>query len=212
MKKILIGLLALSATAMATSTGITTGTGDNSIDISTKAFIINSGLIITESPNEITAIKSVELDHGTLMIGRNEDSSVDRNVYIRKSTGSNLPAGAVLEIALTSTGNNLVNGSSSIPHTLTAQIDTNATSTALNNSLVVAGDTIKSKTEFTVVGSDVNAVGINLKSEIAQGNLATDKNLVEGAYSNTSTLSVKLSKVPTVTGTPVTPPAQESGR
>ena len=52
MKKVLLGLLALSATLMAApSTGEAGSAGENQIDITTKAFIVDSGLIITESPN-----------------------------------------------------------------------------------------------------------------------------------------------------------------
>ena len=74
MKKVLLGLLALSATLIAEpSTGVTGNTGDNQIDITTKAFIVDSGLIITGN-NGTTAIKSIELDHGTIMKGTNENS------------------------------------------------------------------------------------------------------------------------------------------
>ena len=54
MKKILFGLAALSAMAFGASTGVHNSTyGNNQIDVETKAFIINSGLVITASAGTV---------------------------------------------------------------------------------------------------------------------------------------------------------------
>ena len=201
MKKVLLGLLALSATLIAEpSTGVTGNTGDNQIDITTKAFIVDSGLIITDN-NGTTAIKSIELDHGTIMKGTNENSSMTRKIYVKKTNDSFFPKDAVLEIAINSQDNMLKNLSSTIPHRLTATIDTAASGYNNKQSLVLEGDSnTNDKNQFTV-GESQNLVGIELNSYILKDNLNSD-NLSEGLYSNTSTLSVKFSKIPTVAGTP----------
>lgn len=211
MKKVLLGLLALSATLMAVdltpigpsqSTGVTNANGGNRIDINTKAFIVDSGLIITDN-NGTTAIKSIELDHGTLMKGTSTDSSMTRTIYVKKTNGSFFPRNAVLEIAINSQDNMLknLNSNSTIPHRLTAIIDVAASGHNSKQSLVLEGDSnTNDKNQFTV-GENQNLVGIDLNSYILKDNLNSD-NLSEGAYSNTSTLSVKFSKIPTVAGTP----------
>lgn len=208
MKKVLLGLLALSATLMAKpltpiqSTGVTNPNGGNRIDINTKAFIVDSGLIITDDTGT-TAIKSIELDHGTLMKGTSTDSSMTRTVFVKKANGSFFPRNAVLEIAINSQDNMLknLNSNSTIPHRLTATIDEAASGHNSKQSLVLEGDSnTNDKNEFTV-GEKQNLVGIELNSYILKDNLNSD-NLSEGAYSNTSTLSVKFSKIPTVPGTP----------
>lgn len=211
MKKVLLGLLALSATLMAVdltpigpsqSTGVTNANGGNRIDINTKAFIVDSGLIITDD-NGITAIKSIELDHGTLMKGTSTDSSMTRTIYVKKTNGSFFPRNAVLEIAINSQDNMLknLNSNSTIPHRLTAIIDVAASGHNSKQSLVLeGGDNTNDKNQFTV-GENQNLVGIDLNSYILKDNLNSD-NLSEGLYSNTSTLSVKFSKIPTVPGTP----------
>lgn len=205
MKKVLLGLLALSATLMAESTGITGNAGENQIDITTKAFIVDSGLIITESPNG-GAIKSIELDHGTIMKTNTAASSTDRNIYIKKSNGSAFPTNSILEISLKSTDNNLTGPqASNIPHTLTATVDAATAATAGTGdtnvfALSLAADKKLHTNQFKTLEGK-SAVNVNLKSDIAAGVISKATNLVEGAYSNTSTLSVKFSKIPTVPGT-----------
>lgn len=211
MKKVLLGLLALSATLMAVdltpigpsqSTGVTNVNGGNRIDINTKAFIVDSGLIITDD-NGTTAIKSIELDHGTLMKGTSTYSSMTRTIYVKKTNGSFFPRNAVLEIAINSQDNMLknLNSNSTIPHRLTAIIDVAASGHNSKQSLVLEGDnTTNDNNQFTV-GENQNLVGIELNSYILKDNLNSD-NLSEGLYSNTSTLSVKFSKIPTIPGTP----------
>lgn len=200
MKKVLLGLLALSATLMAApSTGESGNAGENQIDINTKAFIVDSGLIITETPNG-GAIKSIELDHGTIMRGTNADSSVDRNVFVKKTSG-NFPEGTILNIAIESQ-RNILQGLSSeavIPHRLTATIDESATAEYTQILVLTGTDTTKAENVFTVRGNK-SSVGINLRSDITS--MALNNSTEEGAYSNTSTLSVKFSKIPTVPGTP----------
>lgn len=205
MKKVLLGLLALSATIMAEpSTGVTGNTGDNQIDITTKAFIVDSGLIITDN-NGTTAIKSIELDHGTIMKTNTAASSVNRNIYIKKTTGTPFPTGSILEISLKSSGNDLTGPKDSkIPHTLTATVDKTTATTAGTGetnvyALSLASDKQSHTNQFsTAEGS--SAINVNLKSDIAADTINT-ATLVEGAYSNTSTLSVKFSKIPTAPGT-----------
>ena len=64
--------------------------------------------------------------------------------------------------------------------------------------MLLANASQNSNNTFTTL-RDAASVKINLRSDISTAALATAK---EGAYSNTSTLSVKFSKIPTVAGTP----------
>lgn len=197
MKKVLLGLLALSATLMATttlaSTGIAGDAGNNQIDVKTKAYIVDSGLIITGTNAEnATAIKSVELDHGTILVGTKEDSTTTRTVYIKRYNGKNFPANTFLEVALKSpSGNNLKNSysSKSMAHTLTAVVINSD-----DKNLSLSGDKDESKDTFTI--GNVNSIPVALTSVIAQDQYATSTNSPEGEYNNTSTLSVKFSKNP----------------
>lgn len=193
MKKVLLGLLALSATLMAApSTGETGNAGENQIDIKTKAYIVNSGLIITGDASGNTAIKSVELDHGTILAGTDADSTTTRTVYIRRVAGAAFPKNTVLEVALNSpTGNNLTNSarSGSMAHTLTATVKDNT------KVLSLSGDTIKEAKDTFTIGN-VNNIPVALTSVIAKDQYANPANSPEGEYNNTSTLSVKFSKNP----------------
>lgn len=199
MKKVLLGLLALSATLMAApSTGESGNAGENQIDITTKAFIVDSGLIITETPNG-GAIKSIELDHGTVLKTNPTGSTVNRDIYIRKSNYQAFPENSVLDITLQSNTNNLQNGSNTISHALGATIElTDALATKGTQTLLLANTDINSNNTFTTL-RDAASVKINLRSDISTDALASAE---EGAYSNTSTLSVRFSKIPTVPGTP----------
>ncbi len=196
MKKVLLGLLALSATLMATTTtpspGVTGNAGENQIDVKTKAYIVNSGLIITGEATGITAIKSVELDHGTILAGTAADSTATRTVYIRRVAGANFPANTVLEVALKSpSGNNLINSTDdnkSMAHTLTAVVNSSS------KNLSLSGDNSEAKDTFTIAAT--NHIPVALTSVIAQDQYATPVNSPEGEYNNTSTLSVKFSKNP----------------
>lgn len=198
MKKVLLGLLALSATLMAAtttpppSTGVTGNAGENKIDVKTKAYIVNSGLIITGEAEGTTAIKSIELDHGTILAGTDADSTTTRTVYIKRVTGADFPANTVLEVALNSPlGNNLTNStrSGSMAHTLTATVKDNS------KVLSLSGDTIKEAKDTFTIG-DVNNIPVALTSVIAKDQYANPANSPEGEYNNTSTLSVKFSKNP----------------
>lgn len=220
MKKILFGLAALSATAFGASTGVHNSTyGNNQIDVETRAFIINSGLVITASAGTqdgapTDAIKKAVLDHGTLMAGTTADSTVARTVYVRKTNGTNFPAGTVLNIALNADGtnqNNLNNatattGTTTIAHTLDASVDnTNITyqagsgnSTNGNQTLSLSStDKILSAGDFKVTAATHN-IPIELKSTIAGS--ATTASHAEGQYTNTSTLAVRFSKIPHTVG------------
>lgn len=194
MKKVLLGLLALSATIMAEpSTGVTGNAGENQIDIKTKAYIVNSGLIITGEATGTNAIKSVELDHGTILAGTNENSTTTRTVYIRRVAGAAFPKNTVLEVALNSpTGNNLTNSarSGSMAHTLTAHINGSE-----NASLSLSGETKEQRIEFPTGDEDDN-ISVVLTSVINKDQYASTKEMTEGEYKNTSTLSVKFSKNP----------------
>lgn len=205
MKKVLLGLLALSATLMAStttppSTGVTGNAGENQIDVKTKAYIVNSGLIITGEATGIIAIKSVELDHGTILAGTNTNSTAERTVYIRRVAGANFPANTVLEVALNSPSGNILTNSTrsgSMAHTLTAVVNSDS------KNLSLSGNTNNEAKAFTI--GAVNNIPVALTSVINSDQYATDDGLVEGEYNNTSTLSVRFSKNPgTVTEVPTT--------
>lgn len=214
MKKVLLGLLALSATLMAVdltpigpsqSTGVADGNGGNRIDINTKAFIVDSGLIITGSSD--TAIKSVELDHGTIMVGANTLPAVSKEVFIRKSNKQAFPTNSILEISLAGNSNLAHSGNSRIPHTLTATIDSShaATKGTLNSqNLTLAGsnDALTSQTNQFATVANATAVKVTLQS-IIDPKIVTSS-LDEGEYTNKSTLSVKFSKIPSTSNNETT--------
>lgn len=198
MKKVLLGLLALSATLMAESTAPETGNlganGENRIDINTKAFIIDSGLIITERPEGGEAIKTIELDHGTIMKGSTTSSEVVRPIYIKRVNNKPFPDNTMLKIALTSTNNNLVNlpGRASLAHTLTGTVSNATSATSAGDILTLSGTNGESNNIFS---TDKTHIQVDLKSKIEAAEFGKD-NLVEGNYSNVSTLNVKFSKNP----------------
>ncbi|MGL4629198.1 MAG: hypothetical protein ACRCUR_06875 [Cetobacterium sp.] len=208
MKKILLLLAALSAATFGASTGVHTTTGSNTIDVETKAFIVNSGLVITrtagtEGDTIKDAIKKATLDHGTLMAGTAAQSQATRTVYIRKTNGQKFPDGTVLNIGLNApNGNNLLNGETPIPHTLDAAItkatnnNGNYTGAAVsNNTLSITGDDNKTNAADFEVEKDAHYVEVGLTSTIASG--VIDSQVAEGNYANTSTLAVRFSKIPT---------------
>lgn len=193
MKKVLLGLLALSATLTAApSTGVTGNGGENQIDIKTKAYIVNSGLIITETENGTAAIKSVELDHGTILVGTDTNSTTTRTIYIKRSNNAEFPANTVLEVALKSpSGNNLINSTDdtkSMAHTLTAVVNSSS------KNLSLSGDNSEAKDTFTIAAT--NHIPVALTSVIAKEQYENPANSPEGEYNNTSTLSVRFSKNP----------------
>lgn len=222
MKKILFGLAALSAMAFGAdevipspSTGVHTTRGSNQIDVETRAFIINSGLVITaskgtENDTISDAIKKAVLDHGTLMAGTSKISEVSKTVYVRRTDSKNFPNGTAINIELKHTpptngvlnklkyGEATATDKNTIPHTLTAAV-TNATFNNGNNMALIDNtlrifDKRTSHAGDFVVGEDINNIGVTLKSRIeAQATSALHE---EGEYTNTSTLAVKFSKVP----------------
>lgn len=219
MKKILFGLAALSAIAFgADSTGVHNSTyGNNKIDVETRAFIINSGLVITasagtENDTIADAIKKAVLDHGTLMAGTNAISEVARTVYVRKTNGTNFPEGTVVNIALNADGsnqNNLKNTSGETDnHKIAHQLDASVTnvtydagsgnSTNGNQTLSLSStDKILSAGDFKVT-TETHNIPIELKSTIANGGITASH--AEGQYTNTSTLAVRFSKIPHTVG------------
>ncbi|MGL5593199.1 MAG: hypothetical protein ACRDDH_04600 [Cetobacterium sp.] len=205
MKKVLLGLLALSATLMAApSTGETGNAGENQIDIKTKAYIVNSGLIITGDASGNTAIKSVELDHGTILVGTNTNSTTTRTVYIRRVAGAAFPKNTVLEVALNSpTGNNLTNSarSGSMAHTLTAHVN------RITEPLSLSGEKKEQSIKFPTGDEDDN-IPVVLTSTIDKEQYASTKKMTEGEYNNTSTLSVKFSKNPGMQTEPADKPVE----
>lgn len=227
MKKILFGLAALSAMAFGASTGVHNSVyGNNQIDVETKAFIINSGLVITASAGEVAeenatnpitdAIKKAVLDHGTLMIGTSATSEVARTVYVRKTSGTNFPEGTVLNIALnadTSYTNNLkhATAAATIAHTLDANVrgaTYNAGSGNTTNGaqkLSLSTTTAESAGDFEVKTATHN-IPIDLKSTITS---AAISGKTEGQYTNTSTLAVRFSKIPGVNGSTQGTPAAD---
>ncbi|MGL5646464.1 MAG: hypothetical protein ACRDDY_01330 [Clostridium sp.] len=198
MKKVLLGLLALSATLVAESLAPSNGNiganGENHIDINTKAFIIDSGLIITERPEGEEAIKSIELDHGTIMKGSTSPSEVARPIYIKRANDEPFPNNTMLDITLTSSNNNLINlpGRASLAHTLTGTVSNATSATSAGDTLTLSGTNSQSNNTFS---TDKKHIQVDLKSKIEAAEFGKD-NLVEGNYSNTSTLSVKFSKNP----------------
>ncbi|MGL5210076.1 hypothetical protein [Cetobacterium sp.] len=198
MKKVLLGLLALSATLMAApSTGNIGANGENHIDINTKAFIVNSGLIITERPEGGEAIRSIELDHGTIMKGSTSPSEVARPIYIKRANDEPFPNNTMLDITLTSSNNNLINlhsRTSALTHSLTAKVYNASPAHFSKDSLSLSQSNINDTNIFST-NTDTKHIQVDLKSEITASEFEkTD--LVEGAYSNTSTLSVRFSKNP----------------
>lgn len=218
MKKILFGLAALSAMAFGESTGVHNSTyGNNQIDVETRAFIINSGLVITASAGTVStdgvnnpvidAIKKAVLDHGTLMAGTTANSTVARTVYVRKTNGTNFPEGTVVNIALNADASNINNlkhtGGHTLAHTLTAAVTENhakfkpgfGESTNGAQTLSLAGATGQSAGNFEV--ELTHNIEINLQSVIDSSEITAAKN--EGEYINTSTLAVRFSKIPSTT-------------
>lgn len=198
MKKVLLGLLALSATLMAApSTGNIGANGENHIDINTKAFIVNSGLIITERPEGGEAIRSIELDHGTIMKGSTSSSEVARPIYIKRVNNEPFPNNTMLDITLTSSNNNLANlnnATLSLAHSLTAKVYNASPAHFSKDSLSLSQSKLNDTNIFST-NTDTEHIQVDLKSEITASEFEkTD--LVEGSYSNTSTLSVRFSKNP----------------
>lgn len=219
MKKILFGLAALSAMAFGegttvptASTGVHTATGSNQIDVETRAYIINSGLVITASEGNANdtisdAIKKAILDHGTLMAGTTAESSESKDVFIRRTNGGNFPAGTVVNIALNADathGNKLAkDDNNKIPHTLDADVNgaTYSAGSGTNGAqkLTLSGEGELDKVsngDFKVVTATYN-IKVALTSTIA-ANATAEK--AEGKYTNTSTLAVRFSKIPHTVG------------
>lgn len=193
MKKVLLGLLALSATLTASSLE----NGDTSIiQVDTKAYVIDSGLIITntDSTTDKTPITNVELDHGRILATAKATSTASNYIYVKKSNGSNFPTGTQLNIGLTaSNDNNLTNGDSIIAHTLTATTDATGTDISLSGS----GDNSKNVSGNFTVGENKSSVKVTLISFIAPGALdRANGDFADGEYNNTSTLTVKISRIP----------------
>lgn len=189
MKKVLLGLLALSATLMADSLVNTGTSGDQSIEVTTKAYVIDSGLIITTEENGTSSIPNVELNHGNILATSTAASTVFKDIYVKKSNGSKFPTGTELNIGLTpSDGNNLKNGNSIIAHTLTATTD------ATGDPIFLSGDSKGVNANFTVE-ADKASVKVRLTSDILEGALK-DGDFADGEYNNTSTLTVKISRIP----------------
>ncbi|WP_298064809.1 hypothetical protein [uncultured Cetobacterium sp.] len=193
MKKVLLGLLALSATLMAESLENTGSSADQSIQINTKAYVIDSGLIITTDENGTSSIQNIELDHGRILATKEASSTVKKDIFIKKSNSQAFPNETTLNIALNSEDNFLKNGDSTIAHTLTATPD--ATGTAIS----LSGDSKEAIGNFEV-GAGKSSVKVTLQSAIASGAL-TNGNFADGDYTNTSTLKVKISKIPSATST-----------
>ncbi|MGL5229268.1 MAG: hypothetical protein ACRCZO_10465 [Cetobacterium sp.] len=210
MKKTLLLLAALSTVSFA-STGVHNSTyGNNQIDVETKAFIVNAGLVITASEGTegtvSDAIKKAVLDHGTLMAGTAATSEVARTVYIRKTNGTNFPEGTVLNIALNAdatNANNLVNGANTLAHTLDAKVESatynagSGNSTSGAQTLSLTDTTTVSAGDFNIT-SAINNIPVELKSTIVSGTVSAAA--AEGQYSNTSTLAVRFSKIPAANG------------
>lgn len=196
MKKVLLGLLALSATLMAES--LTNGgtSGDQSIEVTTKAYVIDSGLIITTDENGTSSIPNVELDHGRILATAEASSTARKDIFIKKSNGQAFPNETTLNIALNSMDNDLKNGNSSIAHTLTAIVDPNDAS----GENVSLSDDLKNHNNDFTVGENKSSIKVTLQSAIAEGALK-DGDFADGEYRNTSTLKVKISKIPTATST-----------
>lgn len=222
MKKILFGLAALSAMAFgAASTGVHNSTyGNNQIDVETRAFIINSGLVITATAGTVStdgvndpvtdAIKKAVLDHGTLMAGAaSATSEVTRTVHVRKTNGTNFPAGTVLNIALNADASNTNNlkhatAAATIAHTLDANVSGATYNAGSGNNtggaqtLTLSGDINKVSAGDFKVETATHNIPIVLKSTIDANTLKSVS--TEGQYTNTSTLAVRFSKIPHTVG------------
>lgn len=236
MKKILFGLAALSAMAFGASTGVHNSVyGNNQIDVETRAFIINSGLVITASAGEADgaptdAIKKAILDHGTLMAGAGAASTETREVYVRKTNGGIFPKGTVVNIALNhaqtegSFKNKLTHSSATtdnvdkttIAHKLDAKVSgatfkSGSSDKTLTNgtTLTLSDNTTNHNADFEVEGTETRNIPIELTSTIASG--AVKNVTAEGLYTNISTLAVRFSKVPSSNTTGGTEAATYTG-
>lgn len=213
MKKILLGMMALSAVAMAEGTDLTpiqpahtnSKGGSAEVDITTKAFIMDGGLMITGTEDGTVALSGVELNHGTIMKGQTTSLIESKEIFIRKSTsGAQFPANALINITLNAkdnNGNNLVltagDTTSSLPHILTAAITNGAQE---RKDLKIAGSTTSDNADIKT-SSGATFVKVILNSELTAG--AIQGTELEGEHINVSTLEVKLSKVPSSVSTRV---------
>ena len=192
MKKILLGLLAVSAIAMGTTTAKEDGSA--SVRIETKAFIVSSGLIITDGTNGIDA---VELNHGYVLETDKNKKTQTKDIYIKKINGTGFFGGSEIEVTLAplvpSVTANLKHSTSDaeIQHTLSANLRP-VTGASLKKKINISiGGDVTSSTDTVVITSDISAIPFQLISSftLPSGNIA------EGEYANTATLTVKYSKV-----------------
>ena len=123
MKKILIGLFALSILELGIRTVSRSADSGASIEVTTRAFVMNSGLIVTDSPTGTAALSSLTLDHGSITAG--QTSAVASDIYIRNVTGNEISQGTAITMQLTTAQGNVLTGSSvdsTITHTLLAAV------------------------------------------------------------------------------------------
>lgn len=194
MKKILLGLLAVSAIAMGATSSLD---GPGSIEIETKAFIVSSGLIITDSSSGTTGIDKIELNHMYVLETDKTEKTQTKDIYIKKINGTGFFGGSEIEVTLASSETaNLKNteANKEIPHTLSAVLISTSGVTLKNSGDITIAGTTKTSTNTVAIengNNNITAIPFQIKSNftLPSGNIA------EGEYNNTTTLTVKYSKV-----------------
>lgn len=194
MKKILLGLLAVSAIAMGATSSLD---GPGSIEIETKAFIVSSGLIITDSSNEDKGIDKIELNHMYVLETDKTEKTQTKDIYIKKINGTGFFGGSEIEVTLASLETaNLKNtkANKEIPHTLSAVlISTSGVTLKNSGDITIAGTTTTSTNTVAIENGNntITAIPFQIKSNFT----LPSENIAEGEYNNTATLTVKYSKV-----------------
>lgn len=185
MKKILLGLLAVSAIAMGNTITNTGDEPEQTVIIETKATVISSGLIIASAANSNTQLDKLSLDHGTINqtdLMRGHITETPANFVIKRSTDNEYIGKQGYSIAIRLVHDGLLkttNASDTISHKLIAII--------AGGKLDVSTD-IKTK-EMKLTGEEKVIEGY-IKSEISQ----RQNYALNGEYTNTATLNVKISK------------------
>lgn len=194
MKKIFLGLLAVSAIAMGNTVS---SDGSASLIIETKAFIVSSGLMITDSTNSQNGIDNIQLNHMYILETDKSEKTQTKDIYIKKINGTGFFGGSEIEVTLASSGTaNLKNtaDNAEIPHTLSANLGTvTGASWATGGNISIGGDIISSTNRVAIAEGNNNITEIPFQLESSF--TLPSESISEGEYANTATLTVKYSKV-----------------
>lgn len=194
MKKILLGLLAVSAIAMGNTSP---SDGSTSVQIETKAFIVSSGLIITDNVSGTTGIGTVELNHRYVLETDKDEKTQTKNIYVKKTNGVGFFGGSEIAVTLASPETaNLKNttANTEILHTLSANLGT-VTGASWKNigAISISGTKISSTNTVAIPegNNNITAIPFQLKSSFT----LPSESIAEGEYGNIATLTVRYSKV-----------------